>query len=96
LRNAADYNTSLPKEQSELAQWQVATEALILMARGGPTMLASIDFIKALNRNVVLAFNPDAKSINVSSRLNDTRKQDRRSVTPHAFADERRGGLVRG
>jgi hypothetical protein len=61
LRDAADYITALPKEQSDLAQWQVAIEALMLVARSGPTMLARIAFMKALNYNVVLAFNPDAK-----------------------------------
>ena len=33
----------------------------MLVARNGPTMLARIAFMKALNRNVVLKFNPDAK-----------------------------------
>jgi hypothetical protein len=61
LRDAADYITGLPKEQSDQAHWQVAIEALILVARSGPTMLARIAFMKALHRNVVLAFNPDAK-----------------------------------
>ena len=61
LRDAADYVTGLPKEQSELAQWQVAIEALMLCSRGGDPMLARIAFMKALNRNVVLAINPDAK-----------------------------------
>jgi len=59
LRDAADYITGLPKEQSDLAQWQI--EALMLCSRGGDPMLARIAFMKALNRNVVLAFNPDAK-----------------------------------
>jgi hypothetical protein len=61
LRDAADYITALPGEESDLAQWQVAIEALMLVARSGPTMLARIAFLKALNRNVVLRFNPDAK-----------------------------------
>jgi hypothetical protein len=61
LRDAADYITALPEEESGLAQWQVAIEALMLVARNGPTMLARIAFMKALNRNVVLKFNPDAK-----------------------------------
>ena len=61
LRDAADYITGPPKEESDLAQWQVASEALILVARSGPTMLPRIPFLKALNRDVVLAFNPDAK-----------------------------------
>jgi hypothetical protein len=62
LRDAADYITALPEEESELAQWQVAIEALILISQSGPTMLARIAFMKALNRNVVLKFNPDAKT----------------------------------
>lgn len=61
LRDAADHITGLPKEESDLAQWQVAIEALILVARSGPTMLARIAFMKALNRNVVIPFDPDAK-----------------------------------
>jgi hypothetical protein len=61
LSDAADYITGLPKEQSNLAQWQVALEALILAARIGPPMLARAAFMNALNRNVVLAFNTDAK-----------------------------------
>jgi hypothetical protein len=61
LRDAADYITGLPKEQSDLAQWQVTIEALILVARSGPTMLARMAFMKALNRNVVVAFDRDAK-----------------------------------
>jgi hypothetical protein len=37
-------------------------EALILVAeRGGPTMFARIGVMRALNRHVVRAFNPDRK-----------------------------------
>jgi hypothetical protein len=61
LKDAADYVTTLPKEESDLPHWQVAIEALMLCSRGGDPMLARIAFMKALNRNVVLAFNPDAK-----------------------------------
>jgi hypothetical protein len=35
LKDAADYVTKLPKEQSDLAQWQIAIEALMLCSRGG-------------------------------------------------------------
>jgi hypothetical protein len=56
LRDAADYINGLPKEQSDLAPWQIAIEALMLVA-----MLARMAFMKALNRNVVLAFSPDAR-----------------------------------
>ena len=60
LREAADYITTLSEEESDLAHWQIAIEALKLVARSGPTMLARIAFMKALNHNVVLRFNPDA------------------------------------
>ncbi|WP_426525008.1 hypothetical protein [Bradyrhizobium sp. McL0615] len=60
LKEAADYVTGLPKTESDLAQWQVAIEALMLCSRGGHVMLARIAFMKAHNRNVVVAFNPDA------------------------------------
>jgi hypothetical protein len=68
LKDAADYITKLPKEQSDLAQWQVAIEALMLCSRGGDPMLARIAFMKALNRNVVLAFNPDRKETHWGKR----------------------------
>jgi hypothetical protein len=61
LKDAADYVTTLPKDESGLPPWQVAIEALMLCSRGGDPMLARIAFMKALDRNVVLAFNPDAK-----------------------------------
>jgi hypothetical protein len=48
LRDAADYITSLPKKESNLPDWQVAIEALMLVSRGGPTMLARIAVMKAL------------------------------------------------
>ena len=68
LRDAADYITALPKEQSDLAQWQIAIEALMLVSRSGPTMLARIAFMRALNHGVVLPFNPGAKSYHWGKR----------------------------
>jgi hypothetical protein len=61
LKDAADYVTELPKEQSDLAHWQVVVEALLLCSRDGPPMLARIAFMKALDRNVVIPFNSDAE-----------------------------------
>jgi hypothetical protein len=61
LCDAADYITALPKEQSSLAHWGVAIEALMLVARSGPTMLARIAFMTALNYGVVLPFDSDAR-----------------------------------
>jgi hypothetical protein len=68
LKDAADYITSLPKEQSNLAQWQVAIEALILCSRSGPTMIARIGLMRALNRHVERVFNPDRKETHWGKR----------------------------
>jgi len=51
LRDAADYITSLPKKESDLPEWQAAIEALMRVSRSGPTMLARIAVMKALNRS---------------------------------------------
>ena len=61
LRDAAAYITSLPKKESDLPEWQTAIEALLLVSRGGPTMMARIGVMKALNRHVERVFNPSAK-----------------------------------
>ena len=51
LRDAADYVTSLQKEEAAAPEWQAAIEALILVVElGGPTMMARIGVMKALNR----------------------------------------------
>ena len=68
LREAADYITALPEQESKLAQWQVAIEALMLVARNGPTMLARIAVMKALNRGVERVFNPDRKDTHWGKR----------------------------
>jgi hypothetical protein len=60
-RYAADYITSLPKKESDLPEWQAAIEVLMLVSRSGPTMMARIGVMKALNRGHVREFNPDAK-----------------------------------
>ena len=68
LRDAADYITSLPKKESNLPEWQTAIEALMLVSRGGPTMLARIGVMKALNRHVERVFNPDRKETHWGKR----------------------------
>jgi hypothetical protein len=50
LRDAATYITKLPKAEHEAEEWQAAIEALMLVARGGPTMFARIGVMRALNR----------------------------------------------
>jgi hypothetical protein len=56
LKDAATYITKLPKAEYEAEEWQAAIEALMLGARGGPTMLARIGVMRALNRNVERMF----------------------------------------
>ena len=58
----------MPVAVSDLAEWQVAIEALLLVSRGGPTMLARIGVMKALNPNVERVFNPERKDIHWSKR----------------------------
>ena len=50
----ADISKKLPKAEQQIEEWQTAVEALILVAEsnGGPTMLARIGVMRALNRNV--------------------------------------------
>jgi hypothetical protein len=41
LRDAADYVTSLQREEAAAPEWQAAIEALMLVVKlGGPTMMA--------------------------------------------------------
>jgi hypothetical protein len=54
LRDAALYITKLSKAEHEAPDWQAATEALMLVATlGGPTMMARIGVMRALNRGHV-------------------------------------------
>jgi hypothetical protein len=68
LRDAADYVTALPKKQAELPEWQAAIEALLLVSRGGPTMLARIGVMRALNRPVVREFKASEKKTHWAKR----------------------------
>ena len=62
LRDAALYVTKLPKAEHDADEWQAAMEALLLVAEhAGPTMFARIGIMRALNRHVERAFNPDRK-----------------------------------
>jgi hypothetical protein len=61
LKDAADYITKLPKKESDLPEWQTAIEVLLLCSRSGPTMMARIGVMKALNRHVEWVFNPERK-----------------------------------
>jgi hypothetical protein len=61
-RDAALYITKLPKAEHDTEPWAAAMEALRLVAElGGPTMFARIGVMRALNRHVERAINPDRK-----------------------------------
>lgn len=50
LLDAGNYITALPPKIQRRPEWQAAAEALLLVAeRGGPTMLARIGLMRALN-----------------------------------------------
>jgi hypothetical protein len=51
----------LPKKESDLPEWQTAIEVLMLVSRSGPTMMARIGVMKALNRHVERVFDPGRK-----------------------------------
>ena len=68
LKNAADYIMKLPKTESDLPEWQAAIEVLLLCSRSGPTMMARIAVMRALNRHVERVFNPDRKETHWGKR----------------------------
>ena len=52
----------LPKAEQELDEWQAAVEVLLLVVElNGPTMMAPIGVMKALNRGHVREFNSSRK-----------------------------------
>jgi len=51
-----------PKAEQLLEEWQSAVEALLLVVElNGPTMMARIGILRALNRHVQREFNPSRK-----------------------------------
>jgi hypothetical protein len=69
LEDAAKYIQKLPKAEQQLEEWQAAAEALLLVVKyNGPTMMARIGVMRALNRHVVREFNPDRKDTHWGKR----------------------------
>jgi hypothetical protein len=70
LKDAGTYITKLPKAEHIAPEWQAAMEALILVAKSGsgPTMLARIGILRALNRHVERVFNPSRKEAHWGKR----------------------------
>src|SRR6267154_2271202 len=83
----------LPKAEQNLGEWQAAIECLILVAeKNGPTMMARIGMMKALNRHVVREFNPDRKDSNWGKRK-ETNDRGGQAAPPKA--GKRFHGLLR-
>jgi hypothetical protein len=62
LEDAGAYITELPKAEQQLDEWQAAAEALLLVVKhNGPTMMARIGVMRALNRHVERVFDPSRK-----------------------------------
>jgi hypothetical protein len=62
LRDAANHITKLPKAEHQADEWQDAMQALLLVVgRNGPTMLARIGVMRALNRHEERIFRTDLK-----------------------------------
>jgi hypothetical protein len=59
LRDAGDYIAKLPKAKYLTAEWQAAMFALMLVVDlNGPTMMARIGIMRALNRHVERVSDP--------------------------------------
>jgi hypothetical protein len=65
LEDAAKYIQKLPKAKQQLEEWQAAVEAL---EHNGPTMMARIGVMTALNCGAVREFNPDRKDTHGGQR----------------------------
>lgn len=62
LRDAGEYIAALPKKEHDAQELRAAMEAVLLVVeRGGPTMLARIGVLRALNQHYVPEFNAKGK-----------------------------------
>jgi hypothetical protein len=69
LEDAGNYIAKLPKPEYLTAEWQAAVFALMLVVDlNGPTMMARIGIMRALNRNVVREFDSSRKDTHWGKR----------------------------
>jgi len=62
LEDAAAYIMKLPKAEQDLEEWRAAVEALLLVVElSGPTVMARIGVLRALNRGYVREFDSSRK-----------------------------------
>jgi hypothetical protein len=63
LEDAAGYIMKLPKAEQDLDEWQVAVESLLLVVKlKGPTMMARIGMLRALNHTSCGSLIPRART----------------------------------
>ena len=90
LKDAANYIQRLPKAEQDFEEWQAAVEALLLVVElNGPTMMARIGIMRALNRGYVREFNS-------SSRFSFNDAGNGRTKTPFQGGPLQRGHLPNG
>jgi hypothetical protein len=100
LKDAANYIQKLPKAEQDLEEWQAAVEALLLVVElNGPTMMARIGMLRALNRNVQREFDTSREDTHWGRRklkrvTNDT--GNGRTKTPFQGGPLQRGHLPNG
>jgi hypothetical protein len=69
LEDAARYIQKLPEAEQQLAEWQAAVEAMLLVAEhNGPNMMARVGVMRALNRHVVREFDTSRKDTHWGKR----------------------------
>ena len=69
LEDAAKYIQKLPAAEQQIAEWQAAVEALLLVVDlNGPTMMARICMLRALNLNVQREFDTSRKDTHSGRR----------------------------
>jgi hypothetical protein len=87
LEDAGKYITKLPKAAHEAPEWQAAMECLILVAeKNGPTMMARIGVMRALNRHVERVFNPDRKTR--SGSLSPSERPPKREQLEYRYLEQ--------
>src|SRR6266568_7149495 len=69
LEDAAELIQKLPTGEQDLEEWQAAVEALLLVVElNGPTMMARIGMLRALNRHVQREFKSSRKDMHWAKR----------------------------
>jgi hypothetical protein len=83
LKDAGTYITKLPKAEHTAPEWQAAMKALILVATtGGPTMLARIGIMRALNRHAESQLETSGKKTQAGTRPLTLSSRDAATVDP--------------